>query len=204
MSTVDRAICTIVVFAVGLVSSGVAGPAVHSGRAVFPEPHNPPSIGRPPPPVDETHEYDREVVIQYNASLGSITFSAEVWDSGYWGEKYGESFSIGTTCKEGSSSLFGPSDFDASIDARPRERGLGGTERGGVIGEATLRGYTGHIEDMGTFNGKRFEITFRSSAFRNRNWRCAEIHEPASKPTIFHLDNWSEPKPQARHRTKPR
>jgi len=34
------------------------------------------------------------VVIQYNASLGSVTFAAEVWDPGYWGEKYGEGFSM--------------------------------------------------------------------------------------------------------------
>jgi hypothetical protein len=143
------------------------------------------------------------VVIRYNASLGSVTFSAEVWDPGYWGEKYGENFSIGSKCKEGPSSLFGPSDFDAGVEARPRERGLGGTERGGVAGNATLRGYMGHVEGTGTFNGKRFEITFRSRAFRNRNWRCAEIHEPSDKPTTFHLDNWSKPKPKARHRTKP-
>jgi hypothetical protein len=142
------------------------------------------------------------VVIQYNASLGSITFAAEVWDPGYWGEKYSESFSIGSKCKEGPDSLFGPSEFAATVKAQPKERGLGGTERGGVAGEATLRGYTGHVESTGTFNGKRFEITFRSSTFRNRNWRCVEVHEPVLKPTTFHLDNWSKPRPKARHRTK--
>ena len=78
----------------------------------------------------------------------------------------------------------------------------GGTERGGVTGKATLRDYTGHVESEGTFNGKRFEITFRSSAFRNHNWRCAEVHEPVFKPTTFYLDNWSKPRPKARHRTK--
>lgn len=65
MSTVHKTICIIVIFSVGLVSSGVGGATVHSGRAVFPEPHNPPSIGVPPPPADQAHQYDREVVIQY-------------------------------------------------------------------------------------------------------------------------------------------
>ncbi len=140
------------------------------------------------------------MVIQYNASLGSVTFAAEVWDPGYWGEKYGEGFSIGSKCKEGIFSR--PSDFEANVDAQPRERGLGGTERGGVSGKATLRGYTGQVESEGTFNGKRFEITFRSSTFRNHNWRCAEVHEPVLKPTTFHLDNWYKSRPKARHRTK--
>ena len=176
--------------AVGLVTPGVAAAAVHSGRVVFPEPRNAPSIGVPPPPADQAHEYDREVVIRYNASLGSLTFSAEVWDPSYWGEKYGEGFSIGSKCKEGPSSLFGPSELVASVKAQPKEPGLGGTERGGVAGEATLRGYTGRVESTGTFNGKRFEITFRSRSFRNRNWRCVEVHEPPLKPTTFHLDNW--------------
>ena len=203
MSTVYKTICSIVIFAAGLVSSGAAGAMVHNGRVVFPEPRNPPSIGVPPPPADRTREYDREVVIQYNASLGSVAFSAEVWDPGYWGEKYGESFSIGSKCKEGPLSLFGPSEFEASVEARPKERGLDEVEGGGVAGKATLRGYTGHVEGNGTFNGKRFEIAFRSSAFRNRNWRCAEIHEPPDKPTTFHLDNWTKPKPKAPHRPKP-
>jgi hypothetical protein len=202
MSTVHKTICTIVISAVGLLSSGVAVAAVHSGRVVFPEPRNPPSIGVAPPPADQAHEYDREVVIQYNASLGSVTFAAEVWDPGYWGEKYGEGFSLGSKCKEDPDSLFGPSEFEARVEAQPRERGLGGTERGGVSGKATLRGYTGQVESEGTFNGKRFEITFRSSAFRNHNWRCAEVHEPVLKPTTFHLDNWYKPRPKARHRRK--
>lgn len=197
MSTTRNAICTIVVvLAVALVAPSVAGAAVHSGRVVFPEPGNPPSIGAPPPPADQTHEYDREVVIHYNAIVGSVTFSAEVWDPSYWGEKYGETFSIGSKCKEGAFSLFGPSDFEGHVEAEPRERGPGGTERGGVAGQATLRGYTGHVEGTGVFNGKRFEVTFRSSAFRNRNWRCAEVHEPTEKPTTFHLDNWPKPRPK--------
>jgi hypothetical protein len=202
MSTVHKTICTIVISAVGLLSSGVAVAAVHSGRVVFPGPRNPPSIGVAPPSADQAHEFDREVVIQYNASLGSVTFAAEVWDPGYWGEKYGEGFSLGSKCKEGPDSLFGPSEFEANVDAQPRERGLGGTERGGVTGKATLRDYTGQVESEGTFNGKRFEITFRSSAFRNHNWRCAEVHEPVLKPTTFDLDNWSKPRPKARHTTK--
>jgi hypothetical protein len=186
----QKLVCTMAILTVGLVTPGVAAAVVHSGRVVFPEPRNPPGIGVPPPPADQAHEYDREVVIRYNASLGSITFSAEVWDPSYWGEKYGEGFSIGSKCKEGPLSLSGPSQFAASVKAQPKERGLGGTERGGIAGEATLRGYTGHVESTGTFNGKRFEITFRSRSFRNRNWRCVEVHEPQLKPTTFYLDNW--------------
>jgi hypothetical protein len=201
MSTVHKAIRTIVIFAVGLMFPGVAGATIHSGRAVFPEPQNPPSIGAPPPPADQAREYDREVSIRYNASLGSVTFSAEVWDPGYWGEKYGESFSIGPKCKEGIFS--GPSDFEAGVQARPREGGLDGAERGGVSGKATLRGYAGHVEGTGTFSGNRFEITFSSSAFRNRNWRCAEVNEPPGKPTTFHLDNWSKRRPGSRARHPP-
>jgi hypothetical protein len=205
MSTAHKTIYAIVIFAVGLVSSSVGGATVRSGRAVFPEPHNPPSIGVPPPPADQAHQYDREVVIQYNASLGSVTFSAELWDAGYWGEKYGESFSLGAKCKEGPFSLEGPSAFKASVDAQPKEQGLGGTERGGVTGKATLRGFTGQVESNGTFNGKRFEVTFRSSRFRNRSWRCAEVHpEPTDKATTFYLDNWYQPRSKAQHRTKPR
>ena len=200
MNTTQNAICTIAVLTVALAAPSVAGAAIHSGRVVFPEPSNPPSIGVPPPPADQTHEYDREVVIHYNTSVGSVTFSAEVWDPGYWGEKYSEGFSLGSKCKEGPIPVFGPREFEASVKARPRERELGGTERGGVAGEATLRGYTGHVEGTGTFNGKRFEITFRSPAFRNRAWRCVGVHEPSLiKPTTFHLDNWSKPKPKARH-----
>jgi hypothetical protein len=121
MSTVHKTICTIVISAVGLLSSGVTVAAAHSGRVVFPEPRNPPSIGVSPPPADQTHEYDREVIIQYNASVGSVTFAAEVWDPDYWGEKYGESFSLGSKCKEGPIPVFGPREFEASVKARPRE-----------------------------------------------------------------------------------
>jgi hypothetical protein len=194
---------TVAAVVVSLLAPGIAHAAIHSGRIVFPEPQNPPSIGVPPPPAIQTHQHDHEVVIQYNASLGTVTFSAELWDPAYWGEKYGESFSLGAKCKEGPLSLYGPSDFEGHVEARPRERGLGGvTERGGVTGKATLRGYTGEVESNGTFNGTRFEITFRSSTFRNRNWRCAEVHEPVLKPTTFYLDNWSKPKPKSRHKAR--
>jgi hypothetical protein len=193
---------TVAAVVVSLLAPSLAHAAIHSGRAVFPEPRNPPSIGVPPPPADQAHEYDREVLIQYNASLGSVTFSAEVWDPGYWGEKYGESFSLGAKCKEGLLSLEGPSEFKASIDAHPKEQALGGIERGGVTGKATLHGYAGEVESNGTFNGKRFEITFHSSRFRNRDWRCAGIHEPPDKPTTFHLDNWSKPRPKSRHKAR--
>lgn len=45
--------------------------------------------------------------------------------------------------------------------------GSSGTqERGGVTGEASLLDYTGHVTSTGTFNGRRFETTLTSSAFR--------------------------------------
>ena len=192
---------TVAAVVVSLFAPALAHATVHSGRILFPEPRNPPSIGVPPPPAIQTHEYDREVVIQYNASLGTVTFSAEVWDPAYWGEKYGESFSLGAKCKEGPLSLEGPSEFKASVDAQPKEQALGGTERGGVTGKATLPA-TPPSGKRRTFNGKRFEITFHSNRFRNRSWRCAEVHEPVLKPTTFHLDNWSKPKPKSRHKAR--
>ena len=119
------------VFAIGLVTPGVAVALVHSGRIVFPEPRNPPSIGVPPPPADQAREDDREVVIRYDASLGTVTFSAEVWDPSYWGEKYYEGFSMGSKCKEGPLSDFGPSEFVATVKAQPKERGLAGRNGAG-------------------------------------------------------------------------
>jgi hypothetical protein len=159
----------------GLVAPGVASATIHTGRIVFPEPHNPPSIGVPPPPAVQTKESTREVVIRYNASAGTVTLRAEVFDPTFWGEQIGESFKLGSTCLSYDESLFHPPAFSATMSARPKRAGLLGEEVGGVTGEATLRGYTGHVSSTGTFNGRYFQITFTSRAFRNRSWRCAML-----------------------------
>lgn len=190
-------------FALALLTPVAADAAIHSGRITFPEPKNPPSIGVPPPPADQTRESDREVVVRYNASAGSVTFSDEVWDPSQWGEQLSEGFSIGSKCKEGF--FLSPTDFHAHVGARPKriEPGPGGggtTERGGVTGAATLRGYAGEVESKGTFNGKRFEITFTSSAFRNRDWRCVSVNEPILNPATFHLGGWPKPRRKPQHR----
>jgi hypothetical protein len=161
--------------AFGLIAPGVASAMIHTGRIVFPEPHNPPSIGVPPPPAAQARESTREVIIRYNASAGTVTLRAEVFDPTLWGEQIGESFKLGPNCLSYDESVFHPPEFSANMSARPKRAGLLGEEVGGVTGEATLRGYTGHISSTGTFNGRYFEITFTSSAFRNRNWRCAML-----------------------------
>jgi hypothetical protein len=161
--------------AFGLIAPGVASATIHTGRIVFPEPHNPPSIGVPPPPAVQTKESTREVIIRYNASAGTVTLRAEVFDPTLWGEQIGESFKLGPKCLSYDESVFHPPDFSANMSARPKRMGLLGEEVGGVTGEATLRSYTGHVSSTGTFNGRYFEITFTSSAFRNRNWHCAML-----------------------------
>jgi hypothetical protein len=161
--------------AFGLTTPGVATATIHAGRIVFPEPHNPPSIGVPPPPAVQTKESTREVIIQYNASAGTVTLRAEVFDPTFWGEQIGESFKLGSKCLSYTESAFHPPDFNANMSARPKRTGLLGEEVGGVTGEATLHGYTGYVSSIGTFNGRYFEITFTSSAFRNQNWHCAML-----------------------------
>jgi hypothetical protein len=161
--------------ALGLIAPGVAGATIHTGRIVFPEPRNPPSIGVPPPPAVQAKESTREVIIRYNASAGIVSLRAEVFDPSFWGEQIGESFKLGSKCLSYDESAFHPPDFSASMSARPKRVGLFGEEVGGVTGEATLRGYTGHVSGTGTFNGRYFEVAFTSSAFRNRNWRCAML-----------------------------
>ena len=42
--------------AFALVAPGVASATIHTGRILFPEPHNPPSIGVPPPPAVQAKE----------------------------------------------------------------------------------------------------------------------------------------------------
>lgn len=163
------------VVAFGLIAPGADSATIRTGRIVFPEPHNPPSIGVPPPPAVHAKESTREVIIRYNASAGTVALRAEVFDPSLWGEQIGESFKLGPKCLSYHESVFNPPEFSANMSARPKRAGLFGEEVGGVTGEATLRGYTGHVSSTGTFNGRYFEITFTSSAFRNRNWRCAML-----------------------------
>ncbi len=180
--------------AFGLTTPGVASATIHTGRIVFPEPHNPPSIGVPPPPAVQTKESTREVIIQYNASAGTVTLRAEVFDPTFWGEQIGESFKLGPKCLSYDESSFHPPDFNASMSARPKRTGLLGEEVGGVSGEATLRGYTGHVSSTGTFNGRYFEITFTSSAFRNHNWHCAMLTSDGFPWPHVPLGGWHKAK----------
>lgn len=159
----------------GLVAPVGASATIHAGRIVFPEPHNPPSLGVPPPPAVQPKESTREVIIRYDANTGTVTLRAEVFDPALWGEQIDESFELGPECLSYDESVFHPPEFSASMSATPKRLGLLGEEVGGVSGKATLRGYTGHVSGTGTFNGGYFEITFTSSAFRNRNWRCAML-----------------------------
>lgn len=178
----------------GLVAPSVASAAIHTGRIVFPEPHNPPSIGVPPPPSVQTKESTREVIIRYNASAGIVALRAEVFDPTLWGEQIGESFKLGPKCLSYDESTLHPPAFSANMSAKPRRTGLLGEELGGVTGEATLRGYTGHVSSTGTFNGRYFEITFTSSAFRNRNWRCAMLTSFGFSWPRVPLDGWHKPR----------
>lgn len=178
----------------GLIAPGVAVATIHTGRIVFPEPHNPPSIGVPPPPAVQAKESTREVIIRYNASAGSVSLRAEVFDPIFWGEQIGESFKLGPKCLSYEESIFHPPDFSANMSARPKRTGLLGEEVGGVRGEATLRGYTGHVSSTGTFNGRYFQITFTSSAFRNRNWRCAMLTSDGFPWPRVPLDGWRKAK----------
>jgi|HubBroStandDraft_6_1064221.scaffolds.fasta_scaffold476527_2 hypothetical protein len=85
------------------------------------------------------------------------------------------------------------------MSARPKRVGLLGEEVGGVMGEATLHSYTGHVTGTGTFNGRYFEITFTSSAFRNRNWRCAMLTSFGFPWPRVPLGGWRKAKRRARH-----
>jgi hypothetical protein len=141
--------------------------------------------GAPDPQISETYEVEltfslicpanqpMPVSVSFTDANGEDT--AEVFDPTFWGEQIGESFKLGPKCLSYDESAFRPPDFSANMSARPKRTGLLGEEVGGVTGEATLRGYTGHISSIGTFNGRYFEITFTSSAFRNQNWRCAML-----------------------------
>jgi hypothetical protein len=188
----------VVVF--GLVAPVGASATIHAGRIVFPEPHNPPSIGVPPPPAVQMKESTREVIIRYDASAGTVTLRAEVFDPVLWGEQIGESFRLGPKCLSYDESAFHPPEFSANMSARPKRVGPLGEEVGGVSGEATLRGYTGHVSDTGTFNGRYFEITFTSSAFRNRNWRCAMLTSFGFSWPRVPLGGWRKARPPRKSR----
>jgi hypothetical protein len=142
-------------FCFALLAPGLARATVHSGRIIFPEPRNPPSIGVPPPPVDQTHEADHEVLARYDSSAGSITFRDEVWAPSFWGEQISDSFQVGPRCLNLTESVLYPPAFQASFRASPKHLifPVFG-ETGGVTGEATLRGYAGHVSGTGTFNGR--------------------------------------------------
>jgi hypothetical protein len=173
---------TVLAAVFGLIAPGVAGATIHTGRIVFPEPRDPPSIGVPPPPAVQAKESTREVVIRYDASAGTVSLRAEVFDPGFWGEQIGESFKLGSKCLSYDESVFHPPDFSASMSARPKRVGLLGEEVGGVTG------------------GRYFEITFTSSVFRNRNWRCAMLTSFGFPWLRVPLSGWRKAK---RLRTSP-
>jgi hypothetical protein len=188
----------------GLATLLAAAPAatavgtVHFGRIVFPEPHNPPSIGVPPPPLVQTRESTRAVTIRYDASAGTVSLRVEVFDPALWGEQINESFELGPRCITSYyEEAVHPPEFTASMRARPK-RFEGGREFGGVEGEATLRGYQGHVNSTGVFNGRYFEITLTSRAFRNRPWRCALLTSDGSPQPYVPLSGWRRSKPHPR------
>ena len=187
------------VAAFGLIAPGVAGATINTGRIVFPEPRNPPSIGVPPPPAVQAKESTREVIIRYDASAGTVSLRAEVFDPSFWGEQIGESFKRGSKCLSYDESVFHPPAFSASMSARPKRVGLLGEEVGGVTGEATLRGYTGHVSGTGTFNGRYFEITFTSTRFRDRNGRCAMLTSFGFTWPRVPLNGWRKARARAGH-----
>jgi hypothetical protein len=129
-------------------------------------------------------------VARYDSNAGSITFRDEVWAPGFWGEQIFNSFEVGPSCLNLTESVLSPPAFQASIHASPKHLiSPVFSETGGVTGEATLRGYAGHVGATGTFNGRWFEITFSSSAFRNRNWRCVMFSAGLKRPH-FALGGW--------------
>ena len=173
-----------------LLAPTVASAAVHTGSITFAEPTNPASIGPPPPSADHVNEYEREILVRYDASAGTFTAEVEVWDPAYWGEHLivrGETvisalgvagdkvqalwFRAGPHCGESLEGPYGgapaPGSLEGFIEATPERR---------VWGEVKLGGYTGSVVGTGSFNGQRFQISFSSSpAFSNQNWRCVSL-----------------------------
>jgi hypothetical protein len=192
-----------------LALPAAAQAAIHTGHIVFKEPQNPPSIGEPEAPADQSTEYVREILVRYNASAGSLTVEAEAWDPTYWGERLrvsgslefgqtaAEAFSVGPKCDELSPPLSGsivayPKPTDETPEQELEHSGDNVDVTGGVAGEASLKGYAGKVRPTGSFNGQRFTITFADPAFRNRNWRCVTVEPGLS----FGLGEWLKPKPK--------
>lgn len=189
--------------------------AIHSGHIVFSEPQNPPSIGEPGLPAAERTEYVREILVRYNASVGSLTVEVEAYDPTYWGERLravggleaigdqweSEVFTIGPKCEEPSPALRGsiiayPKPTGETPEQELEHSGDNVEETGGVVGEASLTGYAGKVHSTGSFNGQRFAITFANPAFRNRNWRCVAVEPSLS----FGLGEWPKPKPKRKRK----
>ena len=100
-------VVTIAAFAAafGLTTPGVASATIHTGRIVFP---NRTTLRASAclrlPRSDE--EPTREVIIQYNASAGTVTLRAEVFDPTFWGEQIDESFKLDPKCLSDDESAF--------------------------------------------------------------------------------------------------
>jgi hypothetical protein len=142
-------------------------------------------------------------MVRYDASAGSVTFRVEVWDAAFWGERLAEEFCVGSSCAEGSFIRFfprrslHPEALIGHVRAHPKNL-LAEPE---VTGSATLKRYAGEAQRIGTFDGRHFEITFTSSAFRNRNWRCAATYLTEKRRNSyvveyrdFELGGWPKPR----------
>jgi hypothetical protein len=179
-----------------------ASAAIHTGHVRFLEPRTPPSIGVPGPPADEVAEYEREVLVRYDAGSGTITLEVEVWDPAFWGETLLDTggqpairpvdFAVGPNC--GSTPLEGsveatpkvPAVAPQPVEGEPWRETEGTPASGGTEGEATLHGYGGHVHSTGTFDGQRFTFTFTDPEFRGRDWRCVSLGEHLT----FKLGEW--------------
>ena len=200
---IGASIVAIAGLAAMLVAPASAGASpIHTGRLVFPDPRNLPSIGpTPPPPADQQNETAHEVLVTYNAAAGTVTFREEVWDPAYWGERVSARFALGNKCS--SNSLGYPRPFSAEVEAGPYSRF--GTHQ--VAGAASLTDYVGEVKSVGTYDGRYFEVAFTSYAFRNRIWHCGSFQfstttlgKYISGGEHFTLSGWSKP----RHKRKRR
>ena len=180
-----------------LVLPAVTSATIHSGSISFVEPTNPPSIGEPKPPPDQSKPYLREVLISYDDSAGSITLEDELWSPNTWGENLGrEGFTVAPGCGAETERLTGevsvsPKRFEKTYP-EPLQYESGGIlpppigERqvpgSGVVGSVELKQYNGSVTSTGSFNGQRFAITFTDPAFRHRKWSCAQLAGGGSFP----------------------